>query len=455
VRRPGFVATRAPRRGEGAADGDAGTHATPWRSRAFVSILSAGTVSQLGSQVSLIALPFVAIATLGGSTFEVAALGAVEAVPILLFGLPSGVWLDRVRRMPVMVVCDLGRAAAFASIPLAAAAGVLTIWQLYAVGFVTGALTVLFDLASVSILPTVLPRDDLPSANAALQVSGQLTQVAGPGLGGFIVGVLGAPYAVAADAASFVGSAALLAGARTAEVTAPDGERRSVGREIRSGLAYVIRSPILRPNFAFTSTANLFGSIFIGVFVLFAVRRLGFSARQVGLVFMLANIGSLAGAAATSRLQRRFGIGRVAMISAFSGWALLLVPFATLGLRTPLLVGGLLIWMAGAVIRNASSIAISQATTPRRLMARAAASRRLVAWGTVPLGTILAGVLGTYLGLRTTIFIGAGGRALAGLIVFWSPLRSVRTLEDAEALVASYNESFIGRDLTLVAAAEA
>lgn len=414
-----------------------------WQNSDFFSVWSAAMVSQFGTQVSLLALPFVAITTLRATTLEVAALGVAELVPLLLFGLPAGAWIDRVRRRPVMIASDVGCAAALASIPGAYAGGVLTIWQLYAVGFVTGSLTMFFDVASLSFLPVIVPRDGLPGANAAMQVSGQTAQVGGPGLAGLLVGVLGAPYAVAADAVSYLGSAAFLARVKKEETAAPKGQRRAMRSEIREGLAYVLRHPILRPNLLFTSTANIFNSILFAVLLLFAVRRLHLSARQVGLVLMIANVGSLAGAVATTRLQRRFGFGRVMLATAFSGWALLLIPFASGAGRIPMLAAGLFLWGTAVVIFNATSAAISQATTPDRLMSRMAASRRLIAWGAMPAGTLIGGLLGTYLGLRTTVFIGASGRALAGLIILASPVRSIRTLDEAVALAAAVNPTAI------------
>jgi predicted MFS family arabinose efflux permease len=259
--------------------------------------------------------------------------------------------------------------------------------------------------------------------------------VIGPGIAGALIGALGAPYAVLTDAISFVCSAGLISRIAHLEERVPDGGRRSMREDIREGLGFVLRHPILRPNLAFTFTANLFNSILYAVFLLFAVRRLGMSSREVGLVFVLSNIGSLAGALLVTRLQRLFGLGRVMLVTAFSGWALLLIPFASGSTAVPLLATGLLIWGTGAVIYNTASVTISQATTPDRLMARVSASRRLVSSATVPAAMLIGGVLGTYLGLQTTIFIGAAGRALAGLIILASPVRSIRTLDEADALV--------------------
>ncbi|HEX5247374.1 MAG TPA: MFS transporter [Gaiellaceae bacterium] len=411
-----------------------------WKRPDYVRLLSAATVSQLGSQVSLLALPFVAIATLHATTLEVAALGVADSVPLILVALPAGVWIDRVpRRRPVMIAGDLGRAAALASIPAAYAGGVLTIWQLFAVGFITGTLTVFFDVASMSFLPSILERELLADGNAGLQVSSQTAQVTGPGIAGALIGALGAPYAVLTDAISFVASAALISRVTHVEERVVATERRSMRADIREGLGYVLRHPILRPNLAFTFSANLFNAILFAVFLLFAVRLLGMSAREIGVVFVLANLGSLSGAFLVTRLQRWFGLGRVMLVTAFSGWSLLLIPFASGSTGVVVLAAALLVWGTGAVIYNTTSITIAQAMTPDRLMARMNASRRLVSYATVPLAMLLGGVLGTYLGLRTTVFIGAAGRSLAGLIIFGSPVRSIRTLDDVDALVAAHD----------------
>lgn len=408
-----------------------------WQRRDYVHLWSAATVSSLGSQISLLALPFVAIATLHATTFEVAALGVADSVPLLLIALPAGVWIDRVpQRRPIMIAGDVGRAAVLASIPAAYASGALTIWQLFAVGFVTGRLTVFFDVALISFLPTILERELLADGNAGLQVSSQAAQVIGPGTAGGLISALGAPYAVITDAVSFVCSAVLISRIAHVEERVAAGERRSMWADIREGLAFVLRHPILRPNMAFTFTANIFNAILFAVFLLFAVRGLGLSAHEIGLVFVLANVGSLSGAFFVTRLQRWIGLGRVMLVTAFSGWALLLVPFASGSTGIPLLAAALFVWGTGAVIYNTTSTTIGQATTPDRLMARASASRRLVSWATIPLATLLGGLLGTYLGLRTTVFVGAAGRSLAGFIIFASPVRWIRTLDEADALVA-------------------
>jgi MFS family permease len=414
---------------------------TLWRNADFLRLWSAQTVSQLGSQVTFLALPFVAILVLKATTFEIAALGVVDNAPLLLFALPAGVWVDRLRRRPLMIAADLGRAAALGSIPVVYALGGLTLAQLYVVGFLTGTLTVFFDVAYQSILPGLVSREEIAEANAKLEVTRSAAQVTGPSAAGGLVAALTAPYAIVADAISFVGSAACLAVIRREEPR-PESRvsRAPMRREIAEGLRFVLRHPILRPNMTFTATANVFNSIFFAVLLVWAVRKLDLTPGTIGLILSGASGGSLVAAAFAPRLQRRFGVGRTMLIAAFSGWALLLLPLASGSLKVPLLLVPLLVWYFGVVVYNVSSVSLMQAITPERLLGRMNASRRLVVLGTIAPSTLLGGVLGTYVGLRETILIGAAGRALAGLIILRSPVRSILRLEDADAVVASFNE---------------
>ena len=217
--------------------------------RDFVHLWTAETISQLGSQVSLLALPFVAITLLHATTFEVGALTAVEFAPFLLFGLPAGAIVDRLRRRPVLVFCDLGRAVALATVPIAYAFDVLSYPQLLAVVFTTGSLTVFFDVAYQSILPALVERDQLADGNAKLEISRSAAQLAGPGVGGVLVQWIGAATAVVADAVSFVLSAVFIFGIRAPEppIERPkkrSGRLRDLGREIKEGLA--LRAPASR-----------------------------------------------------------------------------------------------------------------------------------------------------------------------------------------------------------------
>src|ERR671935_1242601 len=188
-----------------------------WRHADFLKLWSAQTVSQFGTTVSQVALPLVAVLVLDASAFQVAALGTVEFLPFLLFTLPAGVWVDRLPRRPILVVADLGRACALGSIPLAAAIGHLTLTQLYVAGFVTGTLTVFFDVSYQSYLPSLVERPELVEGNAKLEVSRSAAQIGGPGIGGLLVRAFTAPYAVLADAVSYLGSALFIFAIRRGE----------------------------------------------------------------------------------------------------------------------------------------------------------------------------------------------------------------------------------------------
>ena len=415
---------------------------TLWGNGDFVRLWSAQTVSQVGSQVTLLALPFVAILALRATTFEIAALGVVDYAPLILFALPAGAWVDRVRRRPIMIAADLGRAMTLGSVPVVYALGGLTLAQLYVVGFLAGTLTVFFDVSYQSVLPQLVSRDEIAEANAKLELTRSAAQVSGPSIAGALVAALSAPYAIAADAISFVGSATLLGAIRRHEPEPVRPQARPpLRREIAEGLRFVLGHPILRPSMAFTTTANVFNSIFIAVLLVWAVRKLHLTPGTIGLVLSGASGGGLVAAAFAPRLQRRFGVGRTMLVAAFSGWALLLLPLASGALRIPLLLVPLLVWNFGVVVFSVASVSLMQAITPERLLGRMTASRRFIVWGTIAPATLLGGVLGTYVGLRETVLIGAAGRALAGLIIFRSPLRSIRRLEDADALVARFDQT--------------
>src|SRR5437763_6403114 len=207
-----------------------------WRHGDFLKLWSAQTVSQFGSAVSQVAIPLVAVLTLHASAFEVAALSTVEFLPFLLFTLPAGVWVDRLPRRPILVIADAGRALALGSIPLVAAVGHLTLAQLYVAGFVTGTLTVFFDVAYQSYLPSIVEREQLVDGNAKLEISRSAAQIGGPGFGGLLVPIFTSPWSVLADAVSYLGSAAFLFGIRRDQgVPERTPEPAARWRELRAG----------------------------------------------------------------------------------------------------------------------------------------------------------------------------------------------------------------------------
>jgi MFS family permease len=416
-----------------------------WRNRDFLWFWTAHSISQFGSQITILALPLAAILVLDASTFEVAALGAVSWLPFFVLGLPAGAWIDRLPRLPILIASDWGRAIALGSVPLAYLLDLLTIGQLYVVGLLVGTLTMFFDLSYQSYLPSLVEREELSEGNTKLEISRSGAQVAGPGAAGVLVSALTAPYAILVDAISFVASALSLSRIRREE-RRPErspAHRSRLAAEIREGLSFVLRHPLLRPITIFVALSNIFYSILSAIVLVFAVRELDLSARAIGLIFSLASIGALAGALTASRVARRFGIGPGLIGTATLGaLALLLIPLAFGDLVIPFLVIAYVTWDFYVLNYYVTAISLFQAITPDHLLGRTNATRRFVVQGVIPLGMLLGGTLGTLIGLRPTIAIGAAGAVLAVLPLVLSPLRSVRQTEDAEELVGTFNDRF-------------
>jgi len=409
-----------------------GTAVSSWRHRDFRLLWAGQSVSRLGSQVSLLALPLVAIGLLHATTLQVGLLAASETVPFLLIGLPAGALVDRVRRRRVLVVGDVGRAVVLGTVPVASGLGVLTLAQLYVVALAAGVLTVFFDVAYQSHLPELVGREALIDGNGKLATSESLAQVAGPGLGGALVEAVGAAVAMAADAASFAVSAVCLLVMRPAAgppPVRPEGRPVRLRTQIGEGLRYVWREPHIRVISACTATSNLFSGMATAVIVVFMARRLAQSPGRIGLIFAVANLGALAGAVLAGRLGRALGLGPVIAGSiATCGLGGLLLPLATRQSAVEWLVAGFLMQSAGGVVYNVNQVSLRQAVCPAELLGRMNATVRFVVWGTTPVGAAVGGVLGTVVGLRPTLWVaGLGGTLAVGWLV-GSPVPGLRAV---------------------------
>jgi MFS family permease len=402
----------------------------------FVRLWTAESVSQLGSQVSLLALPLLAIETLHASTFSVGALRAVEFAPFLLVGLPAGVIVDRVRRRPVLMTGDVGRAIVLFSIPVAWWLELLTLGQLFVVVFMTGVLTVFFDVAYQSYLPALVDRDQLPDGNGKLEMSRSGAQIAGPGLAGTLVQVVGAPVAIVADAVSFVLSAIgvlLIRGKEPPVERGSPGARPTMRTEIGEGLRYVLGHPALRAIAGCTATSNYFSSMLEAVLLVYLVRSLHYSAGLIGVIFMVSNLGFLVAAAGAGRVERRLRLGRTIWVS------ILVAQIGGLGVAfsprdhgLPWIILGMVCFAAGGTIYNISQVSYRQAITPHRMLGRMNATMRFMVWGTMPLGSLTGGLLGTVIGLRPTLMIAAVGGLLSVLWVLVAPIRTLDGVPEAE-----------------------
>ena len=404
-----------------------------WRHPDFVKLWSAETVSQFGTQFTQLALPLAAIDVLDASAFEVAALTTVEFLPFLLVSLPAGVWVDRLRRRPMLVAGDLARAGLLASIPIVYAFDALTIWQLYAVGFFVGIATVFFDVAYQSYLPSIVQRDQLIDGNAKLEISRAAAQLGGPGLAGVVIQALKAPAAIAVDAVSFVGSALFIFRIRKHERSPQaEGPRRRMREELREGLRYVLTHPYLKNIAACTALFNFFGNIWFAVLLVFARRDLGLSPLAIGLALTISNVGPLVAAFNAHRISSRFGVGRTSIwASVLGGPAFLIIPFAPQGnaaltfLIPAFILGGL-----ANVIYNVTQVSLRQAITPERIQGRMNSVMRFIVWGTIPLGSVIGGVLATTIGVKETLIVGGIGCCSPFLPVLFSPVRGIRTMPE-------------------------
>lgn len=403
-----------------------------WRHPDFLRLWSAQTVSQLGSQVSQLALPLAAILVLDASAFEVALLGTVEFLPFLLFALPAGVWVDRLRRKPILVLGDLGRALALASVPLAYAFDALTIWQLYAVGFFVGVCTVFFDVAYQSYLPSLVDRSQLVDGNSKLEISRSGAALAGPGLAGALIGAVTAPYAILLDAVSFIASAGLIVRIRRPEPLPKPTVKPSMRRELVEGLRYLLGHRFWRPLAVTVALSNFFNTLAFSIFLVYAVRELDLSAAVIGLVLGIGNVGWLLGAVAANRLSARLGVGLTLVGSAMVfGPALLLVPAAPQSQPIPFIVVALILASFAGIVFNVTGLSFQQAVTPDRLLGRLNATRRFIVWGVIPLGSLAGGALASQIGLRPTLWVGAIGGSLSFLPLLLSPVRSIGPMDEA------------------------
>jgi MFS family permease len=394
----------------------------------FRHLWLATSVSELGTQVSQLAIPLAAISLLHASALEVGVLAAAGYLPLAVLGLPAGAWVDRVRRRRVLMATDLSRAAVLASIPLAHAFGHLTITQLWIVALLVGGLSVFFDVAYTSYLPSLVDRADLGRGNSRLQVSEQGAAVIGPGLAGWLIGLVGAPFAIATDAASYLGSALFVSRIRhrepPPETTA---SRPRLRTQMAEGLRYVFGERYLRGIAVAAGLINLFGRMMVVVLPIYLVREVGYSPAAIGIVFALGAVGFLLGAALADRVVARIGIGLTIVIGGIvAAAAMLLFALPPASVAGPFIAAGMFVYGIGALNFTVANATLRQLMTPSKLLGRTTASMRLLVWVAQPIAALLGGVLASRIGLHTTLWIGAIGALSAPVILLSSGLASAQ-----------------------------
>ena len=399
-------------------------------SSVFRNYWGAHTVSLFGDQVSMLAVPLVAVLTLDASAAEMGYLGAVALLPNLLFALHAGAWADRWgRRRHTMIAADLGRAVLLASVPLAYVLGALTFAHLYVVAFLAGAFSVLFNVSDASLFQTIVARERFVEASSLLNGSRAFSFVAGPTVAGILVHAVTAPGALVVDAFSFLSSGALLGRIRPDEPR-PDRERQGV----TVGLRWIAASPIVRPTLLATATINFFNFVFWALFVLYATRTLGVAAGTLGLVLGAGAVGGLVGSVIATPVTRKIGVGPTLVVGCIVFPApILLVPLAR-GSETVVLACLFLAELGsglGVMLLDISAGSLFAAVIPPRLRSRVSGAYTFVNYGIRVLGSLAGGLLGVWLGLRTALWIGAAGAMFGVLFLLPSPVPRLRDLPEA------------------------
>jgi MFS family permease len=403
-----------------------------WHHTDFLKLWTGQSISEFGSQISQLAIPLLAAIDLHASPLEFSLLGVAGFLPFIIFALPAGAWVDRLRRRPILIIGDGARAVLLALIPVLWATHMLQMWQLLVIQFVVGVFTVFFDVAYMSYLPSLVGREHLVEGNSKLQLTASFAQVAGPSAAGGLVGAITAPYAIAADTLSFLVSTGFMLRMRHREPPpdqSPNAPTPQLWGEVKEGIRWVVGHPWLRAIAACTGVSNFFSNVLYAIFVLYLVRSLHLSPLEIGVVLALGSVGAIIGALLVARIQRRLGVGPTILAAiTICQSATFAIPLAPRSSPIPVLILGLASGNFANIVYNITQVSLRQAITPERLQGRMNAGMRWIVWGTIPLGGLAGGAIAQTYGLRTTLWIGAAGALLAILPIALTSVRTIQTL---------------------------
>lgn len=403
-----------------------------WRNSTFVLFWSGRSISVLGTVITQVILPIL-VYRLTNSAFQTSLLAVFEVLPYLCFGLFAGALADRVNRKILMVTCDLLNAALLGSIPLAAVFHMLTIAQIFLVGFLAPAVYVWFDAANFGALPTLVGRENIVAANSYLSSAENFLLIIGPSLAGVLAAVFGPAVAISCDAVSYVISAISLLLITRAFSTAHANEqgqhahRWHMFNDIREGLRFLVREPLVRTMTLLGFGNAITGGAVVSLLVVYGVRALGLAKTdaRIGLLFTAGALGFLLASLLLPHLVKRMSVGRVTLLS------LSLTPFPLIGmvLFPHILVGLVLygLWSACYMLTIINGISLRQMVTPDHLLSRVNATARMIAWGGTPFGAVLGGLLAERTTIGNTYSVMALGVAISVVAAWFSPLRRVQT----------------------------
>ena len=408
------------------------------RNTNFRRLFIADAVSNIGTEVSFLAIALLAVLTLDASPLALGVLQASSSLAFLLIGLPAGAWVDRLPKRPMMMATDLSRFALFVTIPIAAALDVLTLTQLIVVVGLSGAATVLFDVAHYAYLPAVVDKADLTDANGRFAATHTVAQVAGPGVSGTIVRAFGAPVAVLGDALTYLVSFLYVLRIDSPEPERAAPEERNLLREVREGLGFLLGTPTLRRIAGSTAGFNFAGSIEMTVTVLFLARTLGLHAGVIGLLFTITGIGGVVGALVARRVVERMGIAfGIRVLPLFTAPFCLLIPLAQNDWRLSLFCLGFAALGFGVAIFNVSQNSYRQAAVPAPLLGRVSASLRFISWGSMPIGGLVGGALADAIGIRNTLWVACIGFVLVVLLLLRISAADIEAAFDVTEVAAA------------------
>jgi MFS family permease len=397
---------------------------------AFRRYWSAQTVSLFGDQITILAVPLLAVLAIGAGPAEMGYLTAASLLPNLFFSLPAGAWVDRYpRRRQLMIIADLGRAGLLLAVPLLWWADALTLPLLCVVAFLIGILSVFFEVAHNSLFAALVQRPDYVDANSLTNGSRAMSYVAGPSIGGVLVQALTAPVALVADVLTYLASAVFLTRIRVTEPPVPSGP----GRGMAAGVRYLARSAVLRAILLGTTTLNLFNYMFAALFLLYVTTELDVSPGMLGLIIGAGAFGGLLGAAVTGPVSRRIGIGPAVILSFIAFPApLILVPLAggPQPLMLTLLFTAEFVSALGVMVLDIAAGSVQIAATPQTMLAVVNGFKRTVNYGIRPIGALIGGGLGAAIGVHPALWIATLGALLGVFWVAFSPLSTMRNLPE-------------------------